>query len=118
MTYAPIIIFGILSTLFVTFINLYFIKNNIVDTWEIIKVSMLLIPVQFITSLFFSFYYIKGIVYFSYPTLVVASYGFIIITSFVVNYYFLKKQSYDIMEILGVLLIIIGLSFIFYIKFK
>lgn len=118
MSYLPIISFWVLSTIFVTFMNLYFIKNNITETWDIIKISFFLIPVQYITATLFSFYYVKGINHFSFPTLVVASYGLTISMSFVVNYFILKKTNYDLLEMIGVRFIIIGIICIFYVKFK
>lgn len=118
MNYLPIIIFAVLSTFLVSIINIYFIKNNIVETWDIIKVSFFFIPIQFLTSMLFSFYYIKGITYFTYPTLVIASYGFSIFVSFIVNYYFLKKNNFDLFEIIGLFFILIGIFIIFYSKMK
>lgn len=118
MNYIPIILFAVFSTFFVSIINVYIIKNNIVENWDIIKITFFFLPLQFVISVLFSFYYIKGINYFTYPTLVIASYGFSICVSFVVNYYFLKKNNFDLFEIIGLIFIIIGIFLIFYTKMK
>jgi hypothetical protein len=87
-------------------------------TIDLIKMSLYLLPLQYLIGLSYAFYYSKGINYLSYATLTVAAYPITISLGIVAGHFLFKSQTITNYEILGIIFTGIGLFFFSINKFQ
>lgn len=107
--------FCILGSLIANISNLIIIKNQPKEIFELIKISLYILPLQFLIGLAYSYYYSKGIIITSYVNLITFNYGFGIIISILINFFYFKKNLV-FLDILSISFIILGIS-IYLLKF-
>lgn len=96
----------------VVFINFLFAKIGTVSLTEIIKWSIIVLPVQLVIGIGFAIYYAYGIKYYSYATLSIAAIPTTIIFSILISIFFFKNHNFNSYEIIGVIFTFIGLLFL------
>lgn len=108
----------ILATLCIQIPNIWAIKyfNENPDWKSAFFIAFITIPVTFLSTAFYAYFYGKGYQEFNYPTMAVMAYGFSLLTSFSIQYFILRTKTFDIYEIMGVILILIGLCLIIFKK--
>lgn len=93
----------------VVFINFVFAKMNDSSIIDIIKVSIFLLPIQFLVGIGYAFYYANGIKYYSYATLAIASTPTTIALSLIISSFIMKNHIFNNYEIIGSILTFFGL---------
>jgi hypothetical protein len=96
----------------VVFINYLFAKMGVVSLFEIVKWSIIVLPLQLIIGIGFAIYYAYGIKYYSYATLSIAAIPTTIALSILVSVFLFKNHYFNIFEIIGVILTFLGLLFL------
>lgn len=107
----PILFSVIILSFLVTFINASYAKMADNSTYDIFKMSLYLLPLQYLVSIGYAYYYSRGIQYLSYGTLTVSAYPITIGMGIIVGHFFFKNHSFTTYEILGTVFMIIGLCF-------
>lgn len=103
-----ILSFGILGSLFAQISNIIIIKSNSHSFLELLKISLMILPIQFIIGLLYSYYYSYGVSTINYANLLITNYGFGILLSICIQLFYFKKDLV-ITDIISVFLIILGI---------
>lgn len=93
----------------VVFINFVFSRMNCSSVNDILKLSLMLLPVQFLVGVGYAFYYANGIKYYSYATLAIAATPTTIILSLIISSFLFKNHNFNTYELIGTILTFIGL---------
>jgi hypothetical protein len=107
-----IIIAGLIASIVTTISNLIIMKSNINGLYDIFKISLYLIPLQFIIAFLYTYYYNKGYISgYPYPLLIIMAYGAGIIFSIIAQYYILNK-GIKFTDLVGMFIILCGIFFV------
>lgn len=116
LNYLNVMLYSLSASLLVVFMNVYVLKHPGQGYVELFKIAAMFIPLQFLVSYFYLLYYSKGNETISFTVLIVLAYGTTMIVSFLAEYLFLKKQSINFIEMVGVIIIILGIGLVLYTK--
>lgn len=109
---------GFLGAFFANIANLFILKYGVENTSDIFKIALYILPIQYFIAVTYTYYYTNGYqTSFSYPALLILSYSFGMIISVCLHFIFLKKII-NIYDILGIIIIFIGIGLMTYGKGK
>lgn len=81
-----------------------------------LKISLYTLPLTFFATALYTFFYGKGSLFLSYPSLSVLAKVFSLIVAIIIQVWFLKNKSTNIFEIIGIIISITGTFIIIYNK--
>lgn len=107
----------IIATILIQIPNLIGVSQQQELNWvESFKISFYSLPLIYIATACYTFFYGKGSLYYSYPSLSIMAKILTIFTAIIIQVYFLKNRDTNIVEVLGVIFAIIGTTIIIYNK--
>jgi len=108
----------IIVNICVVIINSSFARLEDPNIYNILKISLYMLPLQFLVSIGYAYYYSNGISFLSYTTLTIMVYPISISLTLLVNFLFFKNHSFDLFEIIGIIFTLIGFAFFAFSKYQ
>lgn len=109
MLYLYITLF--LTALGVHYINVTFAKLTDPTMVDILKLSLYLLPVQFLVGVGYALYYSKGITVLSYTTLIFSAFPIMLAMGALAHWLFFRDHAFTTYEVLGIIFTAVGMVF-------
>jgi hypothetical protein len=108
--------FIVLASLLIQIPNIFAMKylSSSQSSFYALKIAFMTLPTSFIATYAYSMYYGTGISKISYPSLQIIAFGFSMILSIFVHFIFFKNKDIQVLEIIGMIFILIGITLILF----
>jgi len=107
----------VIAVILTSIINVIFIKYNVANMTDILKITAMVLPLTFIQSASFAYYYNLGSKDIKFGILVLMAMSITIILNFLIQFLYFK-QSLTLYELISSLIILLGISVYIYGKFN